>query len=258
MKNLKNLFLLWILVSFLSSFSFAGSLSQAGKTRVDNIMVIVEEELWKEPILAQLSRYERFIKSFSKVKSSNSEQNEMIKYLVECFQKKVDYLRTQVNTQKEIIPNVDWDRVQEEWLSWHNEYREQKWLQPYTYNESLNFTSLIRAQQIASEKRKTWSTHARKLNDWYRNTDSIKERFSNLWVNVLYFSESNAYGYYNCKKSDCTQEMIDVLKTCFNRTFMDGSHYPAVVSSTFDQIWLWVAVNGNYVWITTHYWKNIK
>jgi len=258
MKNLKNLFLIWVVVLCLFSFSFAGNLSQASKARVDNIMMIVENELNKETVFAQLSRYEKFVKAFSNVKSKNSEQNEMIKYLVECFQKKVDLLKNQLKTQEEVAPNVDWDKVQEEWLAWHNEERNDRWLDSYTYNESLNYTSLIRAQQIASEKRKTWSTHARMLTDWYRNTDSIKERFSNLWVKVVYFSESNAYGYYNCKKSDCTQEMIDVLKTCFNRTFMDGSHYPAVVSSTFDQIWLWVAINWNYVWVTTHYWKNIK
>lgn len=221
-------------------------------------MTVVERDRGKETIVNQISKYEKFIKAFSKVSFKDNEQKEMIKYLVECFQKKVNSLKSQLKIQDEVISNVDRDRVKKEWLSWHNEERANKWLNPYTYNESLNYTSLIRAQQIASEKRKTWSTHARKSSDWYRNTESIRERFSNLWVNVVYFSESNAYGYYNCKKSDCTQEMIDALKKCFDRTFLDSQHYPALVSSTFNQIWFWVATNWTYLRLTTHYGKNVK
>ena len=47
----------------------------------------------------------------------------MIKYLVKCFQKKIDYLKTQVKTQDQSISNVDRNRVKEERLAWHNEER---------------------------------------------------------------------------------------------------------------------------------------
>lgn len=226
-------------------------------------MIVVERDRGKEPIVTQISKYEKFIKAFKNVSYKDNDQKEMIIYLVECFQKKVDTLKSQLKTQEEIISNVDWDRVKQERLAWHNYEREEKGLQPYTYNDSLNFTSLIRAQQIANEKRETWSTHARKLGDGYYSYDSIKDWFQNLWVKIVSFSESNAYGYYNCKKSDCTQEMIDVLKKCFNRTILDRSHYPAVVSKNFDQIWLWVAINSSiagkpYIRLTTHYWKDIN
>ena len=221
-------------------------------------MTVVERDLGKETIVSQISKYEKFINAFWKARFKDDDQKEMVMYLIECFQKKLDLLKSQLKTQNEVISNVNRDKVKQEWLAWHNYEREQKWLDPYTYNENLNFTSLIWAQQIASEKRKTWSTHARKSSDWYWNTESIRSRFSNLWVNVVYFSESNAYGYYNCKKSDCTQEMIDALKKCFNRTFLDKIHYSAVISSTFDQIWLWVATNWTYVRLTTHYGKNVK
>ena len=258
MKKCKKLWVALLCLSLLLWTSYAVNVSAANKARVDNVMSVVERDWWKETIVNQITKYEKFINAFSKARFKNSDQKEMITYLVECFQKKVDYLKTQVKTQSQVISNVDRNKVKKEWLSWHNEERSKKWLTPYTYNENLDYTSLIRAQQIASEQRKTWSTHTRKLGDWYRNTDSIRERFSNLWINALYFSESNAYGYYNCKKSDCTQEMIDVLKKCFDRTFLDSQHYAAVVSNTFDQIWLWVATNWTYVRLTTHYWKDIK
>ena len=221
-------------------------------------MTVVERERGKDTVVNQISKYEKFIKAFGKVSFKDNEQKEMIKYLVECFQKKVDYLKTQVKTQDQVITNVDWDRVQREWLSWHNEERANKWLNPYTYNENLNFTSLVRAQQIANEKREAWSTHIRQVWDKYFPTDSIRERFANLWVKVVNFSESNAYGYYNCKKSDCTQEMIDALKKCFKKTILDKNHYSAVVNNNFDQIWFWVATNWTYLRLTTHYAKNVK
>lgn len=258
MKNWKSLLVVAMFAFLLSWTSFAINVSPANKARVDSVISVVERDWGKDTIVNQITKYEKFINAFSKARFKDNDQKEMIMYLVECFQKKVDYLKTQIKTQEQVVSNVDWDRVKKEWLSWHNEERTKKWMDPYTYNENLNYTSLIRAQQIASEQRKTWSTHARKSGDWYRNTESIRSRFANLWVNVVYFSESNAYGYYNCKKSDCTQEMIDALKKCFNRTFLDRTHYPAVVSSSYDQIWFWVATNWTYLRLTTHYWKNVK
>lgn len=118
-------------------------------------MIVVERDRGKEPIVTQISKYEKFIKAFKNVSYKDNDQKEMIIYLVECFQKKVDTLKSQLKTQEEIISNVDWDRVKQERLAWHNYEREEKGLQPYTYNDSLNFTSLIRAQQIANEKRET-------------------------------------------------------------------------------------------------------
>lgn len=257
MKFYKKI-LVFPIFTLLFCFCLASNITESNKAKIDSIITVVERDRWKETVISQISKYEKFINAFSKAKFKDNEQKDMVMYLVECFQKKLNSLKTQIKTQDKVISNVDWDRVKKERLSRHNEERIKKWLSMYTYNENLNYTSLIRAQQIASEKRKTWSTHARKSSDWYRNTESIRDWFTNLWVNVVYFSESNAYWYYNCKKSDCTQEMIDALKKCFDRTFLDRNHYSAVISSTFDQIWLWVATNWTYVRLTTHYGKNIK
>lgn len=258
MTNLKKILLIFVPFMLILSSSYANNISAQSKAKIDSIMTVVERDWGKESIFTQISKYEKFINAFSKAKFDDNEQREMIMYLVECFQKNLNTLKSQVKTQEEVISNVDRNRVKTEWLNWHNEERSKKWLSSYTYSDTLNYTALIRAQQIASEKRKTWSTHARKSGDWYRNTNSIRDWFANLWVNVVYFSESNAYWYYNCKKSDCTQEMIDALKKCFNRTFLDSQHYSAIVSSTFNEIGLWVATNWTYVRVTTHYWKDIQ
>lgn len=255
MKKLKTILVAILIFVLFISQSFAANISQKDKKTMDDAMLMIEKQWGKDPIVTQISNYEIFVKALSTVKIK-PDQKESIKYLSNLLNNKLNELKKQIGNQNQVISNVDRDKVQSEWLSWHNELR--WWLKPYTYNKSLNYTALLRAQQIARETRKTWSTHSRKLGDWYWNTDSIKERFANLWVNVLYFSESNAYGYYNCKKSDCTQEMIDVLRKCFDRTFLDNTHRPAITSKTFDQIWFWVATNWNYIWITTHYAKDVK
>lgn len=258
MKKCVCIALLAVLLTLFVGQSLAVNISPTNKSRVDSVIAVVEQQKGKESLAAQLAWYEKVVNSFSKVTLQAWDQKEMIEYLLECFQQKINALKSHMTTQNEVIWNIDWDRVKQERLAWHNYEREQNGLDPYTYNDTLNFTALNWAQQIANEQRKTWSTHARKSGDGYRNTDSIRDRFTNLWVNVVYFSESNAYGYYSCSKLDCTQEMIDILKKCFNRTYLNSWHYPAIISKTYDQIWLWVARNWNYVWITTHYWANVK
>lgn len=258
MKKYLCIVVLSILLTLFVWQSFAVNISPANKSKVDSLIAVVEQQKGSESLAAQLVWYEKMANSLSRTMLEDWDQKEMIEYLLEYFQQKISVLKSQVITQNEIIWNVDWDKVKQERLSWHNYERSQKWLSPYTYNESLNYTALTWAQQIANEQRKTWGTHVRQAWDGYYKTESIKNRFSNLWVNVVYFSESNAYWYYSCSKSDCTQEMIDALKKCFTRTFLNKGHYPAVVSSTYDQIWVWVAKNWNYIRVTTHYGVNVK
>jgi len=248
----------WIFVSILilaicPLIAFADyEVNESIKSKVSPIFSIVEKEWGKESLNKQISRYETAIKAFRN-SSVNWDQQEMINYLLYLFENKVKILKSQLVSQKDVIWNVDRDLVQSTWLSWHNDERAKSWLEPYTYNELLNYTALSRAQQIASEMRKTGSTHKR--NDWdgYRSTPSIKNWFSDLWVQVTYFSESNAYWAYNCKKSDCTQEMLSILKKCFDRTYMNSWHYPAIISKSYNEIWLWVAVNNWWLRVTTHY-----
>jgi hypothetical protein len=55
----------------------------------------------------------------------DKDQKELITYMVECFQNRVDALKSQVLTQDQSISNVDRNRVKEERLAWHNYEREQ-------------------------------------------------------------------------------------------------------------------------------------
>lgn len=237
---------------------YAEEISTENKAMIDEVWRMIESQQSTKSLANQVQWYEKFVNSFSVENISWWVEEEMIEYLLERVQTKIWYLKPKLVSQKDSISNVDRDKVDEAWLSWHNAERSKKGLTPYTYNDLLDYTALSWAKQISAELRKTWSTHARKAGDWYWNTSSIKSRFTDMWVSVSSFSESNAYGYYNCNKSDCTQEMINALKTCFNRTYLNSAHYGAVVSKVYDQIGYWVWKNWKYIWVTTHYWADVK
>ena len=258
MKRLLFIFTFsFIALNFLWFTNSDYQVSEKIKIRVDGMMSIVDNQRWKQSTSWQLDRYQKIINSFSNIQLQ-WEQKEMIWYLLYLFRNKVSQLQQETSSQNETIKNIDWEKVQEEILKWHNDERSKKWLTLYTLNSSLNYSASTRAQQIANEVRKTGNTHLRKSTDRYYSTASIKNWFDDLWIYVDTFSESNAYWYYKCTKSDCTQEILSILKKCFNRTFLNAIHYPAVVSKIYDQIWIWVAKNGNWVWMTAHYGVNVK
>lgn len=258
MKKIWRTIALSIIISLWTSISFAWhDVSSNIKNRIDGLMIVVEKQWSSQSTFEQIEKYEKVINSFSKI-TLKWEQKEMIWYLLYLFQAKVIELKKNTIIQNDLIKNVDWDKVQEEILRRHNDERSKKWLILYTSNSSLNYSALTRANQIANEERKTGNTHLRKSTDKYYSTESIKNWFYDLWIYVDTFSESNAYWYYKCTKSDCTQEILSVLKKCFNRTFLNAGHYKAVISTTYDQVWVWVAKNGNWVWMTAHYSVNVK
>lgn len=258
MKKFWYLVIFGIISLVFTATSFAGyEVNSTIKNRIDGLMSVVESQWWSESTIEQINKYEKVIKSFSKVQL-NWEQKEMIWYLLYLFENKANELKKNIITQSEVIQNVDWVEVQETILKWHNDERAKKWLNPYTLNTSLNYSALTRAQQIANETRKAGRTHLRNSTDRYYSTDSIKDWFRNLWIHISTFSESNAYWAYKCTKSDCTDEILSVLKKFFNRTFLNSGHYPAVVSKAYDQIWVWVAKNGNWIRLTAHYGVNVN
>lgn len=254
--------MIFVLSFSLLWLSFAANVSEKNKQRMDNLMTVVEAQWGKESPINQISKYEKILNSFSKVAYRDEDQKQMIEYLLSLFKDKLNELRKPVMSQSELISNVDRDKVEETWLSWHNATRSSVWLQPYKINKTLNYSALVRANNLATTSRKS-STHWRTLADWYYSYDSIKSWFNDLGINFsgqgTVFSESNAYQYYTCKWGDCTSQMIAALKKAYD--FLENekrSHYPAIVSKYYDQIGYWVAVNWNYVWVTTHYATSVN
>lgn len=167
------------------------------------------------------------------------------------------------------IPNIDEQKVRETVLLWHNEERYNVWANFYTYNIDLEWSANIRATKLANSQ-KIKNLHLRNAWDWEYNYDSILNRFSGLWINLpksvkwgTSFSESIWYGFYKCNKSDCTQELIDAIKTTWTWLIMkeknyNGSHYRAAVMKHFSQMWIWIAIDksNNRYYIVLHYAAN--
>lgn len=256
---------LYYIIIALISFNLLLSASHAGynvnskiKNRIDTVMTVVEKQWWSQSTIAQINKYQKIINAFSKVKLSG-EWADMIWYLSYLFKNKVAELKEDIVTQDEVIWNVDRDKVQSTWVSWHNQERAKLWLKPYKINDSLNFSALTWAQHLAEQN---YSTHARQSSDnWKYNYYSMLDRFNWLWINFGYkwtaFTENIAYRYYSCNKPDCTNEMIAALKKWYNFFLSEKSynwaHYRAISHPYFDEIWVWVALVGNGCWVVSHY-----
>ena len=265
MKKLYYLIIALISFSLLLSASHAGyNVSSKIKNRIDTVMTVVEKQWWSESTIAQINKYQKIVDSFGRIKF-NWEAEEMIWYLWYLFENKIDELQEEIVTQNELISNVDWNKVQDAWVSWHNEERASLWLDPYKINESLNFSSLVWAQNLAELN---YSTHARQSSDnWEYNYYSMLDRFNWLWIDFNYkltaFSENIAYQYYSCNKSDCTSEMIAALKKWYN-FFLNEKyktyklHYNAIIHPVFDEIGVWVALVGKRYWVVSHYGVNVE
>lgn len=232
------------------------------KNRIDTVMSIVEKEWNWYSTIAQISKYQKIVNSFEKIRLSG-EAKEMIWYLSYLFENKIEELKEDIITQDELIGNVDWNEVGEKWLEWHNAERRKLWLDEYDLNESLNFSSLEWAKHLAELN---YSTHKRKSSDGYYNYSSILSWFNDLWIDFDYkltaFSENTAYNYYKCTKSDCTNDMISALKKWFDfwmsEKSWNWSHYRAIAHPYFEEIGFGVALVGKRYWVVSHYGVNVE
>lgn len=163
--------------------------------------------------------------------------------------------------------NINEQKVRNAILSWHNDERDNVWVNSYTYNLDLEWSATVRANKLANSS-KTQNLHLRNSGDWTYSYTSILNRFSDLGIKfpasvkwAASFSESIWYWYYKCSKSDCTQDLINAVKK--TRTWLimkeksaNGSHYRAAVMKHFTQMWAWIAIDksNNRYYIVLHYW----
>ena len=93
--------------------------------------------------------------------------------------------------------------------------RESLELKPYTLDARLSATAQERSDMAAERDA---IDHKRKATDGYYNYLGIENRFLDRGVkfknvNRATFSESLGYGYFSCKKEDCTEDLIKSMKT---------------------------------------------
>lgn len=152
-------------------------------------------------------------------------------------------------------------RVEQTWLDWNNELRETLNLPDYTIDTRLSETAQMWSQNALTNQT---IDHKRSPSDGYYNYAGIEKwfavrgiKFKN--INRATFSESLGYGYYSCKKDDCTDDLISALKTTWAFYMKEqssmGMHYKALVHPYFQVMGLGISIDPTLkrYYLTLHY-----
>ncbi|MDR0861036.1 MAG: CAP domain-containing protein [Candidatus Peribacteria bacterium] len=152
------------------------------------------------------------------------------------------------------LPHVNVQKVRDTVLSWHNGERTSVGVSPYGYSSDFEATAQTWATYL-KDTATTNNTHVRTAGDGYYNYDKITAWFAGLGIEFpvltggrASFSESVGRGYYTCKSSDCTENLITAIRTTRDDLFMkekpsNGSHYRAVVMSHFTQVGVGISID---------------
>ncbi len=162
-------------------------------------------------------------------------------------------------------PTVDVQKVATSWLQWNNDLRSSLQLDPYVLDARLSAT----AQEWSDKAIGAPSfDHKRSEKDSYYNYEGIENRFAQRGVkfkniNRATFSESLGYGYFSCKKDDCTEDLIKAVKTSWTFFMSEqaafGIHYKALVHPYFQLMGLGVSIDwqAKKYYLTLHYASDI-
>lgn len=253
MKKILIIFILFITTSYASADY---------KQVVTTVLYNIQSTNSNKSDSQKKQNYQNYIPKIERLSIIDSRvKTALIKYL----NAKIDQLQT-VSQNKWLweIDNIDQEKVRTTRLQRHNDERATKNLTPYSYEIQLEQTASTRAQYLSQLNA---STHKRFSNDGYYNYNSIKDRFSNQWVNfpkeqngASNFTENIAYRLnYSCKKTDCTDYLISRIKDWFqffiNEKSYNGAHYRWIMWSQYKKMGVGIAINPSTkkIFIVTHY-----
>lgn len=156
------------------------------------------------------------------------------------------------------INNVDMTRVRSTWLSWYNAGRVAKWLGVYSYDNRLDSTA--HDWNIVFAESRGTNYHERTKGDGYYNYPIINRWFQDRGVNPpvisgVNHSENVSYGYYNCSKSDCTDDFISAIHSSYVFFVNSSVHAKSVYQPNFTKIGFDIIVvpNERRYYVTVHY-----
>lgn len=166
----------------------------------------------------------------------------------------------------EAIPRVDLQEVRRIWTQWINNVRADMNLAPYTQDKQLTKTATLwsqRARDVGG------ITHKRPGQTAYYDYKGIEGWFATQnidFANVksATFTENIGWGVYQCKKDDCTQDLLAAVRTTFDFYMSEkgkaySPHYNSIVKPEFRLMGTGIAVDaarGRY-YLTAHYATSI-
>lgn len=165
----------------------------------------------------------------------------------------------------ELIPKVDMQKVRVAWLAWNNAERQKLGLHDYTYNNALHRTAYLWSKYSQD---KGEMSHKREGQTEYYDYDLILKWFQNLGVdfvnvNRVTFSENIGWGPYSCSEADCTQKLIDNIRSTFDFYMAEKNqeyrpHYNSLMNKYFNEIGLGISVGNGKYYLTIHYATELK
>ena len=171
--------------------------------------------------------------------------------------------------------NIDYNKIKNTWIWWHNYERSKLWLRSYTNDNRLDDTAYewSKYQKLNNKK----MSHKRNKWDKYYDYHKIENWFTNRWIKCKVkwnttTSESIWKFWFYCKKNqDCTDALTESLRVIFNIYMAEknlwypaNAHYKWIMSVNISKIWLWLSLyktdEKDYYeyYVTTHYCTEFK
>lgn len=273
MRKIITLLLITV-ISITNTFAIEYTLNSSDKITVNKVSSKIQDLLNKQTLSFRSNLEIKINELQEKYKNSIKIYNifEQIKKNTHLFSYKTEYTKHYYNSK------VDFKKVEDMWLNWHNQERSKLWRNLYTYDGRLNNT----AYEWSKAQQERWKmTHERTIWDWFYNYPIIEKWFNDRWIKckVLWWatsSESIWKFWYYCKDSDCTDELITSLKQIFDIYMAEkwlwypaDAHYKWITLTELSKIWLWISIAedlndwyGEYrsynYYVTTHYCTEFK
>lgn len=174
-------------------------------------------------------------------------------------------LSSQTSNTSQTLENVDMAKVRGAWLSWNNDLRAEYNLDPYTYDTRLDVTAL-EWSQISADR--GYIDHKRNPGDSYYNYPIINQWFLDRGLDFknvyrVTHTENIWRGPYRCTQSDCTQKLIDAIRSTFDFYLSEKNrkykpHRNSLINKYFKIIGLGIVVQDGKYYLTVHYGTEIK
>jgi len=168
---------------------------------------------------------------------------------------------TEICTTDDVLSKINMDQVRTAWLKWYNDARAAEGKHAFKYNEYLNW-SAKKWSQYSSDK--GVMSHKRPGQTEYYDYKIITQWFADLGItfkniNRITYSENIGRGTFRCSDSDCTQELIDTIRSTFDYYMAEKTkdyrpHYNSIMNP-FNEIGLGIVIDeksGQY-YLTVHY-----
>lgn len=159
--------------------------------------------------------------------------------------------------------SMDMNVVQQTWLGWYNGVRQDLGLHPYAYNQQLERSATV--WSIEAVKRGS-ITHKRPGQTAYYDYRRMVNWFADLGLRFQgsLFTENIGWGVYRCQEEDCTDELIEAVRTTFDfylgeKGKASSAHYDSMVNKYFNEIGLGIAIDETRrrYYLTVHYGSKI-